>query len=30
MSLLFISLMACMNTSWEGSENSIMPDLDTK
>ena len=29
-SLLFISFMACMNTSWEGSENSIMPDLETR
>ena len=29
-SLLFISMIACMKISWDGSENSIMPDLETK
>ena len=29
-SLLFISLTACMKISCEGSENSIMPDLETR
>ena len=29
-SLLFISLTACMKISWEGSKNSIIPDLETK
>ena len=29
-SQLFISFMACMKTSWDGSENSIVPDLETR